>query len=310
MKCSNPISVKDLANRFGLKLIGNPDNVVYGINEIHKVVAGDLTFVDHEKYYSKSINSAATIILIDKEVDCPEGKTLLVGENPFQTYNTLVLEHRPLEPQINRIAETAIIHPSAVIEAGAVIGHYCVIGQDAYVGANAVIGEFTVIGNRSVVQAGAIIGSDAFYYKKTKEGFKKWRSGGRVIIFEDVEIGAGCTINKGVSGDTIIGDGTKIDCLVHIGHGVVLGKHCLLAGQVGIGGKTIVGNHVTMYGKVGVAQNIIIEDGVTLLAGSGVGKNLEAGKTYFGSPCEEAKMKMREMVALRQLPDWMKEMRK
>ncbi len=308
MKCNRPIPVKELAQRFGLKIIGNADNWVYGVNEIHKVVAGDLTFVDSEKYYHTSIFSAATVILIDKEAECPEGKTLLVGPNPFAVYNTLVQERRPVVPQRSAISETAFIHPSAVIEAGAVIGHHCVVGQDAYIGANAIIGEYTVIGDRSVIQAGAIIGTDAFYYKKTDQGYTKWRSGGRVVIHPDVEIGAGCTINKGVSGDTIIGEGTKLDCQVHIGHGVVIGKHCLLAGQVGIGGKTIVGDYVTMYGKVGVAQNLIIGDRVTVLASSGVAKNLEAGKTYFGIPCEEAKAKMRELVALRKLPDWIKEM--
>ncbi|MBK6543800.1 MAG: UDP-3-O-(3-hydroxymyristoyl)glucosamine N-acyltransferase [Saprospiraceae bacterium] len=303
MKLSKPIHVNELASRFGMQLVGNKDQWIYGINEIHKVENGDLTFVDAEKYYSKSINSQASIILINKEAECPEGKTLLITDQPFEVYNQLVLEARPIIPQFTSIAETAYIHSSATIESNVVIGHHAVIGAHAHIQSNSCIGEFTVVGNHVNIQSGVIIGSDAFYYKKTNEGFKKWRSAGRVILHDWVDIGAGCTINKGVSGDTIIGEGTKIDCQVQIGHGVVIGKHCLIASQVGIAGKTILGDHVVLYGQVGIAQNLIIGDRVTVLAKSGVGKNLETGKTYFGIPCEEARLKLKEMAALRILAE-------
>jgi UDP-3-O-[3-hydroxymyristoyl] glucosamine N-acyltransferase len=301
MKLHTPISVKNLASRFNMKLAGDEQQMIFGINEIHKVESGDLTFVDVEKYYSKSLNSAATIILINKETEVPEGKTLLITENPFEIYNQLVAEARPLIPQTKLISDTAVIHPTAIIEAGAVIGHYAVIGANSQIQSSSFIGEYSVIGSRVSIQAGAIIGSDAFYFKKTKEGYRKWRSGGRTIIHDDVQIGAGCTINKGVSGDTIIGEGTKIDCQVQIGHGAVIGKHCLIAAQVGIAGKTIIGDRVVIYGQVGITQNLIIGDDITILAQSGVDKNLESGKTYFGSPCEEARTKMREIAALRMM---------
>ena len=126
------------------------------------------------------------------------------------------------------------------------------------------------------------------------------------MIQDDVEIGAGCTINKGVSGDTIVGRGTKMDCQVHVGHGVVIGERCLFAAQVGIGGKTKIGNQVVLYGQVGVAQNIEIGDQAVILAKSGVSKSLEGGKTYFGAPAEEVRQKYKELAALRQLPDMMK----
>lgn len=301
MKLNNPIPVRQLADRFKMKLIGNPEQLIYSINEIHKVTSGDLTFVDVEKYYSKSINSAATIILINKETECPDGKTLLITHDPFEIYNQLVLEHRPFVFQKQAIAETAYIHPTAIIESQVVIGHHVVIGAHSYIQSNAVLGEYTVIGNHVTIQSGALIGTDAFYFKKTAEGYRKWRSCGRVIIHDQVDIGAGCTINKGVSGDTIIGEGTKIDCQVHIGHGVVIGKQCLIAAQVGIAGKTKIGNQVTIYGQVGIAQNIEIGDKVVLLARSGVGKNLESGKTYFGTPCEEARTMMREIATVKKL---------
>ncbi len=299
MKLANPIHVQELAGRFGLQIIGNKDQMIYGINEIHKVTEGDLTFVDAEKYYQKSIYSAATTILINKEAECPEGKTLLVAAQPFEIYNQLVLEARPFEVQNSFIADSAWIDPTAVIEPGATIGPHVVIGAHSMIGCNVHIGSHTVIGNHVIVQAGCIIGTDAFYFKKTAEGFRKWRSGGRVILHDHVDIGAGCTINKGVSGDTIIGEGTKLDCQVHIGHGVVIGKHCLFAAQVGVAGKTIIGDHVTLYGQVGLAQNLVVGDHVTVLAKSGSSKNLESGKTYFGAPCEEAREMMKEMATLK-----------
>lgn len=303
MKLNTPIPVQDLARRFNMKLIGNKNQLIYGINEIHKVEAGDLTFVDVEKYYDKSIHSAATIILINKEVEVPEGKTLLLTESPFDIYNQMVLEARPIVPQLVSISETAYIHPSAIIEANVTIGHHAVVGAHSYIQCNSVIGEYCVIGNNVNIQQGVVIGSDAFYFKKTAGGYKKWRSCGRVIIHDHVDIGSGCTINKGVSGDTIIGEGTKIDCQVQIGHGVVIGKHCLIASQVGIAGKTIIGDHCVFYGQVGITQNLVIGDRVTILAKSGVGKNLETGKTYFGIPCEEARSKLKEMAALRILAE-------
>ncbi len=303
MKLHIPIPVKELAKRFNMKLIGNETQLIYGINEIHKVEEGDLTFVDAEKYYSKSIHSAATVILINKETEVPAGKTLLVADEPFEIYNQLVLEFRPVIPQTKAISDTAVVHPTAIIEPNVVLGHHVVIGAHSYIQSNTVIGEFTVIGDHVKIQPGVIIGSDAFYYKKTAQGYKKWRSGGRVIIYDHVDIGSGCTINKGVSGDTIIGEGTKIDCQVQIGHGVVIGKHCLIASQVGIAGKTIIGDHCVFYGQVGITQNLLIGDHVTVLAKSGVGKNLESGKTYFGIPCEEARLKLKEMAALRILAE-------
>lgn len=307
MKFSTPITVQELAKKFNATILGNADNVATGINEIHKVEVGDITFSDVEKYFKKSLDSAATIILLNKEVPCPKGKTILVCAEPFECYNSLMLEHRPIVPLTANIADTAKVHPTAMIEPNAIIGHHVKIGANSHIGANTVIAEYSEIGENVNIQSGAIIGTDAFYYKKTEVGFKKWRSGGRVLIKNDVEVGAGCTINKGVSGDTIIGEGTKLDSQVHIGHGAVIGKHCLLAGQVGIGGKTIVGDNVIMYGQVGVAQNLNIGDGAIILAKSGVSKDLEGGKTYFGYPAGEVRKRYKELAAMRHLPKFLKD---
>ncbi|MGB3197576.1 MAG: LpxD N-terminal domain-containing protein [Saprospiraceae bacterium] len=301
MKLKKPTTIASLADKYNLKIIGDHSLFAYGINEIHKVEEGDITFVDAEKYYDKSIHSAANIILINKETECPPGKALLVCDNPFQVYNSIVLEHRPVLHNSKTISETAVIHPSAIIEPGAVISHHVLIGENSIIHSNAYIGEHSVIGKNVIIESNAIIGSDAFYYKKTDEGFIQWRSGGRTILHDNVRVGAGSTLNKGVSGDTIVHEGTKIDCQVHLGHGVVIGKNCLLAAQVGIGGKTIVGDQCVFYGQVGIAQNLTIGDNVIILAKSGVSKSLAGGKTYFGIPAEEVSKKYREMAAVRLL---------
>lgn len=306
MKFSKPVSIKEIAERFNCRIIGNADLVATGINEIHKVENGDITFVDVEKYYQKSIHSAATVILINKEAEFPEGKALLVCDDPFSVYNRIVKEHRPFEPLNAMISDSAEIHPSTILEPNVVVGNHARIGKYCYIQANVFIGEHTIIKDNVTIQAGALIGTDAFYYKKIPTGYDKWRSCGRVIIENDVEIGAGCTINKGVSGDTIIGEGTKMDCQVHIAHGVVIGKRCLFAAQVGIGGKTIIGDDVVLYGQVGIIHNLEIGNKVVVLAGSGVNKNLEKGKVYFGYPASEARAKFKEMAALKQLPDFLR----
>jgi len=271
-------------------------------------VSGDITFVDSRKYFRRSLESAASIIFLNEKTDCPPGKALLLCENPFEAYDSLVREHRPFRPLSASISESASIHPSSVLEPGAVIGHQVVIGRNCYIQANAYIGDYTHIGNHVIIQAGAIIGTDAFYFQKNEDGFKKWRSGGRVVIEDHVDIGAGCTINKGVSGDTVIGEGTKLDCQVHVGHGAVIGKHCLLAGQVGVGGKAILEDNVVLYGQVGVAARVRIGKGAVVSAKSGVSKDLEGGKAYFGIPAEEIRVRQRELAALRQLPGFLKKM--
>ncbi len=306
MKFPEPLSVREVAHFIRARILGNADLMLSGINEIHKVEKGDITFSDVEKYFHKTLNSAASAVILNQEVEVPEGKAILLCEDPFEAYDALVRRYRPFRPLTAQISDTARIHPSVVIEPGVVIGHEVEIGPDCYIQANAYIGDYSVLRSRVVVQAGAIIGSDAFYFKKTEEGYRPWRSGGRVVLEDDVQIGAACTVNKGVSGDTLIGEGSKLDCQVQIGHGVVLGKKCLLAAQVGIGGKTILEDEVVLYGQVGVAQNLRIGKGAVVLAQSGVSKDLEGGKVYFGYPATEASAKYKELAALRRLPDWMR----
>ncbi|MCO6485977.1 MAG: UDP-3-O-(3-hydroxymyristoyl)glucosamine N-acyltransferase [Saprospiraceae bacterium] len=301
MQFRQPVPVKEIAAMIRARIIGDPDFPCTGLNEIHKVVPGDILFVDVPKYFQRALQSAASVIILNQEVEPPPGKTLLVVDQPFEAYDLLARHFRPFTPLTAEIADSAQIHPSAVIEPRVIIGPEVAIGPGTYVQAGAIIHSHTRVGAHVRIQAGAIIGTDAFYFKRYPERHAKWHTAGRVILEDFVDIGAGTTINRGVSGDTIIGEGTKIDCQVHIGHGAVIGKRCILAGQVGIGGKAIIGDNVVLYGQVGVAHGVRIGDGATVLASSGVSKDLEGGATYFGAPAADAREKFRELITLRHL---------
>lgn len=306
MQFSEPISVEWLANFIEAKIIGDQSQLATGINEIHKVTKGDISFVDFDKYYDKCLQSAATIIIINKEVECPAGKTLLITEDPFSAYVKIVKKYRPFLPQNNLISENAVIGAETTIMPGAFIGNNVIIGDNCLIHPNVTIYDHTIIGDNVIIHAGTIIGADAFYYKRRKDRkvqYDKLESCGRVIIHDDVEIGAGCTIDKGVSGDTIIGQGTKMDNQVHIGHGTVIGKNCLFAAQVGIAGKAHIEDEVILWGQVGVNKDLTIGKGAVVYAQSGVPASLVGGKVYFGSPVDEAKAKMKELAISKKLPD-------
>jgi UDP-3-O-[3-hydroxymyristoyl] glucosamine N-acyltransferase len=306
MKFPAPVSVKWIANLIGAELTGNTDGIATGINEIHKVEPGDLVFVDHPKYYDKCLHSAATFIIINQKTDCPEGKALLIVDTPFEAYQTIVRHFRPFKPADKPVSDTATIGEGTYIAPNVYIGHEVSIGKNCFIGPNVSVLDYCVIGDNVIIQAGTVIGSDAFYYNTKKDRavwYKKMESCGRVVIEDDVEIGAGCTIDRGVSHDTRIGRGSKLDNMVHIGHDTVLGANCLLAAQVAIAGATTLGNGVILWGQVGVSKTLSIGDNAVVLAQSGVGGTLEGGKVYFGSPVEEAGVKKRELVWVKRIPE-------
>ena len=302
MKFDKPIPIQKIADQLKAEIIGDNTLNALGINEIHHVKVGDITFSDVKKYFEKALNSAATFIILNEVPDnIPEGKVVLIHPQPFEAYDNLVRQQRPFTPLSIEVAESATIHPSVVFESNVVIGNHVRIGAGSYIQANTVIHDYTVIGKNVTIGAGTLIGTDAFYFKKNTEGYKKWRSGGRVVIEDNVDIGAGCTINKGVSSDTIIGEGTKIDCQVHIGHDAQIGKNCLIAAQTGISGNTVIEDEVVIYGQVGIAQNLRIGKKAIILAKSGVSKDLAGDKTYFGYPAQEVRDAYKELAILRQL---------
>ncbi len=301
MKLSKPVRIKAIAEQINAKISGIEDALVTGLNEIHKVEKGDLTFVDVEKYYSKSLQSAASFIIINKEVECPEGKTLLICDDPFSAYNSLTQYFQPFEYVTSNA--TPQVGKGTVIEPNVTIGAHVTIGKNCLIRSNVVLHAYTTIGDNVIINSGTIIGTDAFYYKGTPNGYEKWHSCGRVIIENNVEIGALTTVDKGVSGDTIIGEGTKIDNHCHIGHGVVIGKNCLLAAQVGIAGKTTLEDGVILFGQVGVSKSLTIGAKSVVSAQSGVSKSLEGGIAYFGSPAVPIRKHHKEKAALRKLPE-------
>ena len=306
MKFPSPVSVQWIAELIGATVTGNKNGQATGINELHKVEEGDLVFVDHPKYYDTCINSAATFIIINKETTVPEGKALLVCEEPFEAYLKIVRHFRPFSPSNQIISDTAIIGEGSVVMPGAFIGNHVTIGKNSIIYPNVTIYDYTVIGDNVIIQAGTVIGSDAFYYNTKKNRdvwYKKMESCGRVVIEDNVEIGAGCTIDKGVSHDTVIGRGTKFDNQVHIGHDSVIGKNCLFAAQVGVAGAVDIKDGVILWGQVGVSKTLTIGENAVVLAQSGVPSSLEGNKTYFGYPAEDASYKRREIVWVKRIPE-------
>ena len=314
MRLDKPVPVKWIADFIGAEIAGNFNASANGINEIHKVEKGDIVFVDHPKYYDTCINSAATIIIINKNTAFPEEKTLLIVSDPFEAYLKLVNYFRPFTPSSKNISDTASIGQNTVVMPNSFIGNHVIIGNDCIIHPNVCILDHCVIGNNVIIQAGTVIGSDAFYYnKKTNRDihYKKMNSCGRVVLEDFVEIGANCTIDRGVSGDTVIGAETKIDNLVHIGHDTEVGKNCLFAGQVGIAGATTIEDNVILWGQVGVSKTLTIGKGATVYAQSGVKDSIDGGKVYFGSPVEDAREKMKEFVWIKRIPQlWEKVMGK
>ena len=313
MKFPAPVSIQWIADLIQATLSGNPDAQVTGINEIHRVEAGDLAFVDHPKYYDTCLNSAATFIIINtNEVNIPDGKTILVVADPFESYLKIVNHFRPFVPANKTISDTAVIGEGTVIMPNVFIGQHVRIGKNCTIHPNVSLLDYSIIGNNVVIQAGSVIGISAFYYntKKNREvWYKRMQSCGWVHIEDDVEIGAGCTIDRGVTADTRIGKGTRIDNMVHIGHDTLVGKNCLFAAQVGIAGGTIIEDGVTLWGQVGVSKTLTIGANAIVLAQSGVPSSLAGGKTYFGYPAEEASTKRRELVWIKRIPElWKKVM--
>lgn len=313
MKFNSPVSLQTIASLINAELIGNTQAFASGINEIHRVENGDIVFVDHPKYYDTCLKSAASFIIINnKDVTVPEGKTLLFTEEPFEAYLKIVEHFRPFQPSDKNISDSAVIGKGTVVMPNAFIGNHVIIGKNCVIHPNTTILDYTAIGDNVIIQAGTVVGSDAFYYngKKNRDiWFKRMKSCGNVVIENNVEIGANCTIDRGVTNSTIIKQGTIIDNLVHIGHEVIIGKNCLIAAQVGIAGATTLEDGVTLWGQVGVSKTLTIGANAVLLAQSGVPSDLEGNKVYWGTPAIDAKEKRREIVWVKRIPElWKKVM--
>ncbi len=308
MKFPSPQTLENIAVIIGSDYIGEPAFPVFGMNEIHVVQPGDIVFVDHPKYYDKALQSQASVILINKKVDCPEGKALLISEDPFRDFNKLTHYFKPFKSANSAISESAEIGEGTVIQPNVFVGNNVKIGSNCLIHPNVCIYDNTVIGNNVTIHAGTVLGSDAFYYKNRPEKFDKLLSGGNVVIEDNVDLGALCTIDKGVTSSTTIGEGSKLDNQVHVGHDTVIGKRCLIASQVGIAGCVLIEDFVTIWGQVGITSGITIGEKAVISAQSGVSKSLPGHKSYFGSPADEFRKKYKELASIRLIPEIIKKL--
>jgi len=309
MKFDRSHTLEEIAALIGCDFVGNPKFEVLGMNEIHVVTPGDIVFVDHPKYYDKALDSKATVILINKKVECPKGKALLISNDPFKDFNTLTLHFKPFQASHKAISDSAIIGAGTIIQPNCFIGNNVTIGKNTIIHANVSIFDDTIIGDNVVIQSGSVLGGNAFYYKKRPEGYDQLRSSGRVVIKNDVHVGASCTIDRGVTGDTTIGAGSKLDNLIQVGHDTHIGEKCLIASQSGIAGCCVIEDGVTIWGQVGTTSGITIGAKAVILGQTGVTKSVEGGKTYFGTPIEESRVKLKELALIRKLPEIIKDLK-
>jgi len=306
MDFPQPLHVADIAKIIEAKIKGNQEATAIGLNELHVVRSGDVTFVDHPKYYNKVLNSAATIIIINKEIEPPENKSLLIHAAPFDAFNQLILKFRPFQQSDSAISKTAKIGNNTFIQPGAFIGNNVVIGDNCIIHSNASIYDHTIIGDNVIIHSNSVIGGDGFYFQKREEGYVKFQSGGRVIIEDNVEIGACCSIDKGVTGDTVIGKGTKMDNQCQVGHDTRIGRNCLIGAYAAIAGVTTIEDDVILWARVAISKDIIIKKGAVLLSTTGADKDIEGNKVYMGAPAIEVRKYWKQYLALKELPEFMK----
>ncbi len=287
-------------------IVGPSDVLVKGINVIHKVEPGDLSYADHPKYGERALSSVASALILAEQPLDLQGKSVLLVRDAFSAFRDLLQIFSPYRPLMHWVDPSAVIGAGTILEPGVIVGPNVIIGEDCLIHAHAVIYDNVILGDRVEIQSGAVIGGHAYFFK-TRAGnppgkrYEKMPTAGRVLIGDDVEIGANSTVDKGGTGDTVIGRGTKLDNLVHIGHGAVIGEDCLLAAQVGVGGKAIIGNRCMFWGQVGISKDLTIGDDTVVYAQSGVKDSLPGGKVWFGSPVREARDKMRELAATKDL---------
>ncbi|MFK5957827.1 MAG: UDP-3-O-(3-hydroxymyristoyl)glucosamine N-acyltransferase [Lutibacter sp.] len=301
MKFPRIYNLKEIAELIGATYVGPANFPISGCNEIHVVESGDIVFVDHPKYYDKALESEASVVLINKKVKCPQGKALLISKDPFTDFNKLTKHFTPFESTNISISKSAVIGENTRIQPNVFIGNNVLIGKGCTIHPNVTIYDNCKIGNNVTIHAGSVLGADAFYYKKRKDGYDKLLSGGSIIIEDNVDIGALCTIDRGVSANTTIKKGTKIDNQVQIGHDTVIGEKCLIASQTGIAGCVVVEDEVILWGQVGTNSGITIGKGAVILGQTGVTKSVKGGKTYFGTPIDESRKKLKEIAGIKQL---------
>lgn len=305
MRFEHPIPVEDILAIIGhpVQQKGNFAGLVTGINELHSVTVGDISFVDNEKYYKRMLQSEASVVLIDKaDVECPDGKLLIVTEDPLKDYLAIVRRFVHFNPQQTAIHPTAVIGEGTVIQPLVFIGENVKIGRNCLIHSNVSIYANTVIGDNVIIHSNSTIGGDACYFQKRPDAWVKLESCGDTYIGNNVEVGCSCCIDKGVSGTTYIGDGCKFDNLVQVGHDTHIGKRVLLGAQSGIAGCTYVDDDCKIWAKACVNKDLYIAKNTVLYAFSAVNKNVtEENQTLFGIPAIDVQQKWKELVYTKNL---------
>jgi UDP-3-O-[3-hydroxymyristoyl] glucosamine N-acyltransferase len=306
------------------------DDLITNVAPLDRACSSDLAFLDTAKYADVLTSAQAGACLMTErfESQAPSGMNVLRAKEPYRAF--VIVARRLFEDSLrpsslfesHGVPSTAAIHPSAqvaigvTIDPGAVIGPRAWIGAETVIGANAVIGAdvrigrdcsigpgasiiHSIVGDSVICHPGCRIGQDGFRYLPGANGHTKVPQLGRVIVGDNVEIGAGTTIDRGGNGDTTIGEGTKIDNLVHIAHNVTIGRHCIIAGQCGLAGSVTLGDRVMLGGQVGIADHLMIGDGAMIGAKSGVVRNVPPGEKWFGYPALPGRGFLRAMAVLR-----------
>jgi UDP-3-O-[3-hydroxymyristoyl] glucosamine N-acyltransferase len=302
------------------------DQSIIDLAPLDRAEAGDIAFLDNKKYIAALENSSAGACILDPKFadHAPSGVALLLSDQPYLAFARVARAFYP-QPEIEPgISSGAHVHRQAEIAAGcrvdpgASIGAGCTIGEGCHIAANAVLEEgvslgvdcrigtgaslsHCLIGDRVVIYPGARIGQDGFGFASGPGGHLRIPQVGRVIIGDDVEVGANTTIDRGSGNDTVIGDGCMIDNLVQIAHNVQLGKGCVIVGQVGISGSTKLGDYVVAGGQSGFAGHLDVGDGARLAARSGVIHDLAGGQDYGGAPAIAARQWKRQLIAFARL---------
>jgi UDP-3-O-[3-hydroxymyristoyl] glucosamine N-acyltransferase len=310
-KVAGPFTVAELAKRIGLEVGGAADGarVLHDVAPLETATERDLSFLDNRRYIDRFRETRASAVIVNPKLaaEAPKGVTLLITPLPYRAYALAAQAFYPEPPTEPGIAPSAIIDKSAtlaegcavehnaVIGRGVQIGKRCVIGANVVIGASVVLGDdvrvganatvsHCIVGSRVRIYTGVRIGQDGFGFAPDPDAPVKVPQLGRVIVGDDVEIGANTTIDRGAGPDTIIGSGTMIDNLVQIGHNVQIGRGCVIVAQVGISGSTRVGDFVMIGGQAGFAGHLTIGDGAKIGAQAGVMRDVEKGDALLGSP--------------------------
>ena len=325
------ITLEELAQWVGGDVIrGSPDGVFLGIAALDAATPDEVSFLGNPKYRAQFLETRAGAVIVPRDVTSgPESTALVAVDNPSLAFATLVkhfaarvAEFAPgidpratIDPTAELNPETCRVHPGAVVHAGAVVGDGCEIGPNVLIGenarlgrncrimANAIVRERCVLGDRVFLQPGAVIGADGYGYELVDGRHVKIDQVGIVELHDDVEVGANSTIDRARFGKTIIGEGTKIDNLVQIGHNCTIGKHCLVVAQTGIAGSTSLGDYVTVAAQVGITGHVKIGDRATLAGRAGITKSLPGDQIYSGKPAVPLIEDRRNQVYVRRIPN-------